>query len=97
MWVSVRVNIRVAAAASKLNYAESMLISFRGGAVSAQLATSLCIVGLLVSYLLCHLFFVVGRDVNPKHVPVLLVPALALAPAPVPVTLQHHNRYSPTP
>ena len=72
VWVSVRVNIRVSVAASKLNYSDSLLLSFRGGAVSACLSASLCILGLTLLYTLCHLAFSVLGGLPPSHVPLLL-------------------------
>ena len=72
VWVSVRVNIRVSVAASKLNYSDSLLLSFRGGAVSACLSASLCILGLTVLYTLCHLAFSVMGGLPASHVPLLL-------------------------
>ena len=72
VWVSVRVNIRVSVSASKLNYSDSLLLSFRGGAVSACLSASLCILGLTVLYTLCHLLFTVMGGLPASHVPLLL-------------------------
>ena len=72
VWVSVRVNIRVSVAASKMQYADALLLSFRGGAVSACLSASLCILGLTLLYTLCHLFFSVMGGLPPSHVPLLL-------------------------
>lgn len=72
VWVSVRVNIRVAVAASKFSYSDALLLSFRGGAVSACLSASLCILGVTVLYVFCHLFFCVFGSVHANHVPMLL-------------------------
>ena len=72
VWVSVRVNIRVSVAASKLNYADALLLAFRGGAVSACLSASLCILGLTVLYTLCHLLFSVWGSMPASQVPLLL-------------------------
>ena len=72
VWVSVRVNIRVSVAASKLNYADALLLAFRGGAVSACLSASLCILGLTVLYTLCHLLFSVWGTLPASQVPLLL-------------------------
>jgi hypothetical protein len=46
VWISVRVNLRVALAASKFNYEDALALSFRGGAVSATLSASMCILGI---------------------------------------------------
>ena len=72
VWVSVRVNIRVSVAASKLSYSDALLLSFRGGAVSASLSASLCILGLTVLYTVCHLLFSVLGSMPASHVPLLL-------------------------
>ena len=72
VWVSVRVNIRVSVAASKLNYPDALLLAFRGGAVSACLSASLCILGLTVLYTLCHLLFSVWGNLPSHQVPLLL-------------------------
>lgn len=72
VWVSVRVNIRVAVAASKHHYADAFLLAFRGGAVSACLSASLCIVGLTLLYVLCHLFFHIYGSVPAHQIPILL-------------------------
>ena len=72
VWVSVRVNIRVSVSASKLHYSDCLLLSFRGGAVSACLSASLCILGLTLLYTLCHLFFTVMGGLPSSQVPLLL-------------------------
>ena len=72
VWVSVRVNIRVSVAASKLHYADALLLAFRGGAVSACLSASLCILGLTVLYTVCHLLFSVWGSLPAHQVPLLL-------------------------
>lgn len=72
VWVSVRVNIRVAIAASRFNYGDALLLSFRGGAVSAILSATLCIVGVTVLYLMCHIVFVNMSGLPLDSVPMLL-------------------------
>ena len=73
VWVSIRVNIRVAVAASKYSFKDALLLSFRGGAVSACLSASLCILGVTILYVFCHLFFCTWGSLPSKHVPMLLV------------------------
>ena len=58
VWVSVRVNIRVAHAASRFNYGDALLLAFRGGAISACLSASFCILGIVALYLTCSVIFV---------------------------------------
>jgi K(+)-stimulated pyrophosphate-energized sodium pump len=71
--VSIRVNIRVAVAASRLSYKDALLLAFRGGAISAALSASLCILGVTVLYVFCYLFFVTWGSLPARHVPMLLV------------------------
>jgi hypothetical protein len=73
VWVSIRVNIRVAVAASKFSFKDALLLSFRGGAVSACLSASLCILGVTVLYVFCSVFFVYFGNLPARHVPLLLV------------------------
>jgi len=72
VWASVRVNIRVASAASKHDYTDALLLSFRGGAVSSILSASLCILGISVLYIISHIIFVSMLGVNETEVPLLL-------------------------
>ena len=58
VWISVRVNLRVAVAAAQPNYAEALLLAFRGGAVPAVLSAGLCILGCSALYLTAHIIFV---------------------------------------
>lgn len=73
VWVSIRVNIRVAVAASKYSFKDALLLSFRGGAVSACLSASLCILGVTILYVFAYLFFVTWGSMPARHVPLLLV------------------------
>jgi inorganic pyrophosphatase len=73
VWVSIRVNIRVAVAASKYSYKDALLLSFRGGAVSACLSASLCILGVTMLYVFCYVFFVSWGNLPARNVPMLLV------------------------
>ncbi|KMS65176.1 hypothetical protein BVRB_038640, partial [Beta vulgaris subsp. vulgaris] len=59
VWVSVRINIRVASAAANHNYSDALRLSFRGGAVSSVLSAAMCITGLCALYICFHLLFVV--------------------------------------
>eukprot|EP00456_Euglypha_rotunda_P008799 TRINITY_DN11809_c0_g4_i2.p1 TRINITY_DN11809_c0_g4~~TRINITY_DN11809_c0_g4_i2.p1 ORF type:complete len:225 (-),score=28.07 TRINITY_DN11809_c0_g4_i2:11-598(-) len=72
VWVSVRVNIRVAIAAARLDYNTSLLLAFRGGAVSAILSAAMCIVGVTALYLACYTLFVLFWGLPSEHVPMLL-------------------------
>ena len=56
----------------RLSYADSLLISFRGGAVSALLSAAMCILGLTLLFLLIRLIFV-GSELPDSQVPLLLV------------------------
>ena len=72
VWTSVRVNLRVAAAAAKYDYTNSFLLSFRGGAVSAILSAAMCILGISLLYVLSHLIFVKMLGVREAEIPLLL-------------------------
>lgn len=77
IWVSVRANVRVAAAA-KRDYNDALVICFRGGAFSAIINVALAIFG--ISFLYLFLVFVFYTNApNPsdpipiEDIPVLLV------------------------
>ena len=72
VWVSVRINIRVSICASRLSYNDALVVAFRGGAVSAVLSAALCILGLTVIYVTCHLLFCVIGGMPSSDVPMLL-------------------------
>ena len=72
VWSSVRVNIRVAIAAANRNYLQCFLLCFRGGALSACLSASMCILGICALYLFCHIIFVDIAGMSVHEVPVLL-------------------------
>jgi len=72
VWSSVRVNIRVAMAAGAKNYMTCFLLCFRGGALSACLSASMCILGICILYLLVHIIFVDFAGMPVHEVPVLL-------------------------
>jgi Na+/H+-translocating membrane pyrophosphatase len=67
VWISVRVNIRVASAAARYSYQDALMLSFRGGAVSAVLSASSCILGLAVLYVLTNLFIYTFQSGNMSH------------------------------
>ena len=72
VWISVRVNVRVAVAASRYSYGDALLLCFRGGAVSSALSAQLCILGVAVLYLLANTAFAQWFGIPPQHVPTLL-------------------------
>ena len=77
IWVSVRANVRVAAAARKC-YNDSLQICFRGGAFSAIMNVALAIFGISTLYLILSFIFYVNTPQgawNPpiEEIPVLLV------------------------
>ncbi|CEP03373.1 H(+)-exporting diphosphatase [Plasmodiophora brassicae] len=72
VFVSIRVNIRVAAAAARLHYPDALQLAFRGGAVSSVLSAAMCITGLCAQYVCFHLLFVVIGGIPPQQVPMLL-------------------------
>lgn len=69
MVVSAQANIRVASAARR-SYEEALLLCFRGGAFSAQLAISMCIGGISIVYIICYAFF--GSQLSNADMPMLL-------------------------
>jgi H(+)-translocating pyrophosphatase len=74
IWVSVRANLRVAAA-SKRCYNDAIQICFRGGAFAAIINVSLAIFGISTLYLSFLFYFWMQGAVNPpiEEIPVLLV------------------------
>jgi len=72
VWISVRVNIRVSAAAVAGNEVEALLLAFRGGAVSAILSAASCITGLSLLYIVSQILFVKFMNVPEQEVPMLL-------------------------
>jgi inorganic pyrophosphatase len=76
IWVSVRANVRVAAAARKC-YNEAIQICFRGGAFSAIINVALAIFGISFMYLsLSFVFYLQGQEgKNPpiEEIPVILI------------------------
>lgn len=76
IWVSVRANVRVAAAARKC-YNEAIQICFRGGAFSAIINVALAIFGISFMYLLLSFIFYINgdgiKDAPIEEIPVVLV------------------------
>jgi inorganic pyrophosphatase len=72
VWISVRVNVRVALAASRYSYADALLLCFRGGAISSALSAQLCILGVALLYLTANTVFAQWFGVPRMHVPTLL-------------------------
>jgi inorganic pyrophosphatase len=77
IWVSVRANVRVAAAA-RVCYNQAMQICFRGGAYSAIMNVALAITGISSLYLFLSFIFYLNTPagiVTPpiEEIPVLLV------------------------
>eukprot|EP00741_Cyanophora_paradoxa_P025783 tig00000396_g24880.t1 len=72
VWVSVRVNVRVAAAAARGSYYGAMVVAFRGGAIPAIVSGALCILGISTLYTIYYVIFVSMYNMNPNVIPVLL-------------------------
>eukprot|EP00163_Fabomonas_tropica_P009274 TRINITY_DN19076_c0_g1_i1.p1 TRINITY_DN19076_c0_g1~~TRINITY_DN19076_c0_g1_i1.p1 ORF type:complete len:642 (+),score=199.28 TRINITY_DN19076_c0_g1_i1:2-1927(+) len=74
VWISVRANLRVSAAAARMSFADALEHSLRGGAFSAIISAALCILGLCVMY--TFLYFVLsifGTAVHLHQIPMLMV------------------------
>lgn len=74
LWVSVRTNLRVAAAARR-SYLEAIQIALSGGAIGAVVVVALVVMGITSLYILLEVMFV-GPDRVLKHsteVPMLMV------------------------
>ena len=72
MWMAVRVNSRVASAASKLNYHDSLILSLKGGLVSGILVVSLCVLGLTLLFCFLHIYLGPEAAVTGK-IPTIIV------------------------
>jgi H(+)-translocating pyrophosphatase len=76
MWVSVRANVRVAAASRKC-YNEAMQICFRGGAFAAIVNVALALFGISSMYLFLYFCFYIhmpsGVEIPIEEIPALLV------------------------
>ncbi len=68
MWISIRSNIRTAAAAKK-NINEALRIALRGGAVSGLVVVAMSLLGVSFLYAIIRL----ATDVNPLKIPLLIV------------------------
>eukprot|EP00871_Galdieria_phlegrea_P001941 jgi/Galph1/2748/GphlegSOOS_G1394.1 len=71
MWVAVRSNSRVAAAA-KISYNEAIQVAFRGGAFASTLIVTLCLFGLVLAYAFVYVSFQ-SLGVTAAQVPLLIV------------------------
>jgi H(+)-translocating pyrophosphatase len=72
VWISVRCNIRVAAAAARQSSGDALKIAFNGGAVASLISAALCIVGICLLYSGCYLVFVSSWSYSPTVLPMLL-------------------------
>jgi len=74
IWVSVRANLRVAAASKKC-YNDAIQICFRGGAFAAIINVALAIFGISVLFMGFEFYFYMAGAENPpiEEIPVLLV------------------------
>jgi H+-translocating diphosphatase len=75
IWVSVRANVRVAAAARKC-YNEALQICFRGGAFSAIINVALAIFGISVMYLVMSFIFYINTPPGVSHPPIEEIPVV---------------------
>lgn len=72
VWISVRANLRVAAAAAAGSSDRALKLAFRGGAFSAIVSACMCMMGLCTLYCCTYTIFVSGFGLSPTHVPLLL-------------------------
>jgi H(+)-translocating pyrophosphatase len=70
MYLAVRVNVRVAAAATR-SYSEALKVCFRGGLFGGLLILSNCLVGFILLYWFAEMTGMAGGDIT--QVPVLFV------------------------
>lgn len=75
IWVSVRANVRVAAAARKC-YNEALQICFRGGAFSAIINVALAIFGISFLYLFMSFIFYINAPDNTTEPPIEEIPVV---------------------
>ena len=75
IWVSVRANVRVAAAA-RVCYNSAMQICFRGGAYSAIMNVALAIGGISSLYLFLSFTFYLNTPEGIAHPPIEEIPVL---------------------
>jgi len=75
IWVSVRANVRVAAASRK-DYNEAIQICFRGGAFSAIINVALAIFGISSMFLMLSFVFYMNAPEGVKNLPIEEIPVL---------------------
>lgn len=75
IWVSVRANLRVAAAA-RTDYNTSLSVCFRGGAFAAIINVALAILGISFLFLLCNLHFYIHAPTPTSLPPIEEIPVL---------------------
>ena len=75
IWVSVRANVRVAAAARK-DYNDALQICLRGGAFSAIINVSLAIFGISFMFLAMSFLFFINGPEGVAHPPIEEIPVL---------------------
>lgn len=75
IWVSVRANVRVAAAARRC-YNDALQICFRGGAFSAIINVALAILGISFLYLFLSFVFYLNSPDNSSSPPIEEIPVL---------------------
>lgn len=75
IWVSVRANVRVAAAARNC-YNDSLVICFKGGAFAAIINVALAIYGISSMYLMLSAHFFLNAPVPNSNPPIEEIPAL---------------------
>jgi Na+/H+-translocating membrane pyrophosphatase len=72
LWLSVRANLRVAAAAARADYCGALMLAMKGGAICGTIVVGLCISGLSTLFVLLHACMGRGASVTAR-VPHLLV------------------------
>ena len=75
IWVSVRANVRVAAAARNC-YNDSLVICFKGGAFAAIINVALAIFGISSMYLMLSLHFNMNAPTPDSNPPIEEIPSL---------------------
>ena len=75
IWVSVRANVRVAAASRKC-YNEALQICLRGGAFSAIMNVALAIMGISGIYLFLSYIFYINTPIGVTNPPIEEIPVL---------------------
>jgi H(+)-translocating pyrophosphatase len=70
MWLASQANVRVTSAARR-SYSEALLVCFRGGAFSAMISLTMCILGITIVYSGVYLLLV--PTIEPSEIPLVLV------------------------